>query len=32
MGTVIVYALVIIILNLMADLAYGFLDPKIKQR
>jgi oligopeptide transport system permease protein len=32
MGTVIVYALVIIILNLVVDVIYGFLDPKIKQR
>lgn len=32
MGTVIVWALVIIVLNLIVDVIYGFLDPKIKQR
>jgi oligopeptide transport system permease protein len=31
MGTVIVYALLILILNLVVDLLYGFLDPKVKQ-
>ncbi len=32
MGAVIVLALAVIILNLIVDLIYGFLDPKIKQR
>jgi oligopeptide transport system permease protein len=32
MGTVIVYALAIILLNLIVDLLYGVLDPKVKQR
>ncbi|MEM9440185.1 MAG: oligopeptide ABC transporter permease OppB [Pseudomonadota bacterium] len=32
MGTVIVYALLILILNLIVDMLYGFLDPKVKQR
>lgn len=32
MGAVIVLALVVIILNLIVDVIYGFLDPKIKQR
>ncbi len=32
MGTVIVFALVIIVLNLIVDVIYGFLDPKIKLR
>ena len=32
MGTVIVFAVVIIVLNLLADLLYGLLDPKVKQR
>jgi oligopeptide transport system permease protein len=31
MGTVIVYALLIIVLNLLVDLIYGWLDPKVKQ-
>jgi len=32
MGTVIVYALLIMILNLIVDILYGFLDPKVQQR
>lgn len=32
MGTVIVYAVLIIVLNLVVDLLYGLLDPKVKQR
>jgi oligopeptide transport system permease protein len=32
MGTVIVYAILIILLNLIVDLLYGLLDPKVKQR
>ena len=32
MGTVIVYAVLIILLNLIVDLLYGLLDPKVKQR
>jgi oligopeptide transport system permease protein len=32
MGTVIVYAVLIILLNLVVDLLYGVLDPKVKQR
>ena len=32
MGTVIVYALLILILNLIVDMLYGFLDPKVKNR
>ena len=32
MGTVIVFAVVIILLNLIVDLLYGLLDPKVKQR
>ena len=32
MGTVIVYALMILILNLIVDILYSFLDPKIRQR
>jgi len=32
MGTVIVYALLILVLNLIVDLLYGLLDPKVKQR
>jgi oligopeptide transport system permease protein len=31
MGTVIVYAVLIILLNLVVDLIYGFLDPKVKR-
>ena len=30
MGVVIVYALLILILNLFADIAYGWLDPKVR--
>jgi oligopeptide transport system permease protein len=32
MGTVIVYAVMIIALNLVVDMLYGLLDPKVKQR
>ncbi len=32
MGAVIVLALTVIVLNLIVDVIYGFLDPKIKQR
>jgi oligopeptide transport system permease protein len=32
MGTVIVYAVLIILLNLIVDLLYSLLDPKVKQR
>jgi oligopeptide transport system permease protein len=32
MGTVITYAVLIILLNLIVDLVYGLLDPKVKQR
>jgi oligopeptide transport system permease protein len=32
MGTVITYAVLIIALNLVVDLVYGLLDPKVKQR
>ncbi len=32
MGTVIVFAVLIILLNLVVDLLYGLLDPKVKQR
>jgi oligopeptide transport system permease protein len=32
MGTVIVFAVLIILLNLIVDLVYGLLDPKVKQR
>jgi oligopeptide transport system permease protein len=32
MGTVIVFALLIILLNLVVDLLYGLLDPKVKHR
>ncbi len=32
MGAVIVLALAVMILNLIVDVIYGFLDPKIKQR
>jgi oligopeptide transport system permease protein len=32
MGTVIVFAVLIILLNLIVDLLYGVLDPKVKQR
>jgi oligopeptide transport system permease protein len=32
MGTVIVFAVLIILLNLIVDLFYGLLDPKVKQR
>jgi oligopeptide transport system permease protein len=32
MGTVIVYAVLIILLNLVVDLLYGLLDPKVKHR
>jgi oligopeptide transport system permease protein len=32
MGTVIVFAVVIILLNLIVDLLYGLLDPKVKHR
>jgi len=32
MGTVITYAVLIILLNLAVDLLYGLLDPKVKQR
>lgn len=30
MGVVIVYAVLILILNLLADIAYGWLDPKVR--
>ena len=30
MGVVIVYAALIILLNLVVDLIYGFLDPKVR--
>jgi oligopeptide transport system permease protein len=32
MGTVMVFAVLIILLNLIVDLLYGLLDPKVKQR
>jgi oligopeptide transport system permease protein len=32
MGTVIVYGVMIILLNLVVDLLYGLLDPKVKHR
>jgi oligopeptide transport system permease protein len=32
MGSVIVYAVLLILLNLIVDLLYGLLDPKVKQR
>jgi oligopeptide transport system permease protein len=32
MGTVIVYGVLIIALNLVVDMLYGLLDPKVKQR
>ena len=32
MGTVIVFAVLIILLNLIVDLLYGLLDPKVRQR
>ena len=32
MGAVIIYAVLIILLNLVVDLVYGLLDPKVKQR
>jgi oligopeptide transport system permease protein len=32
MGTVIVYGVLIIVLNLVVDMLYGLLDPKVKQR
>jgi oligopeptide transport system permease protein len=32
MGTVITYAVLIIALNLVVDLVYGLLDPKVKHR
>ncbi len=32
MGTVIIYGTLIILLNLVVDLLYGLLDPKVKQR
>jgi oligopeptide transport system permease protein len=32
MGTVIVYGVLIIVLNLIVDMLYGLLDPKVKQR
>jgi len=32
MGIVIVYAVFIVMLNLLADILYGFLDPRIRQR
>jgi oligopeptide transport system permease protein len=32
MGAVITYAVLIILLNLLVDLLYGLLDPKVKQR
>jgi oligopeptide transport system permease protein len=32
MGTVIVFAVLIILLNLIVDLVYGLLDPKVKHR
>ncbi len=32
MGTVIVYGVLIILLNLVVDMLYGLLDPKVKQR
>ncbi len=32
MGTVITYAVLIILLNLVVDLLYGLLDPKVQQR
>jgi len=32
MGIVIVYAIFIVLLNLFADILYGFLDPRIRQK
>jgi oligopeptide transport system permease protein len=32
MGAVITYAVLIILLNLVVDLVYGLLDPKVRQR
>jgi oligopeptide transport system permease protein len=32
MGTVIIYAVLIILLNLIVDLIYGLLDPKVRHR
>jgi oligopeptide transport system permease protein len=32
LGTVIFYMVLIIILNLLVDLAYAFLDPKVRAR
>ena len=32
MGIVIVYAVFILILNLLADLVYGYLDPRIRRQ
>ena len=32
MGVMVLYAVLIIVLNLIVDVVYGFLDPKVKQR
>ena len=32
LGIVIVYATLIILLNLLADIIYGYLDPRVRPR
>jgi oligopeptide transport system permease protein len=32
MGTTLVYAALIVLANLLVDLSYGFLDPRIRQQ
>ena len=32
LGVVILYATLIIVLNLLVDIAYGFLDPRMRKR
>ena len=32
LGVVILYASLVIVLNLLVDILYGFLDPRIRQR
>jgi oligopeptide transport system permease protein len=32
LGIVIFYATLVIVLNLLVDIAYGFLDPRIRKR
>jgi peptide/nickel transport system permease protein len=30
-GAIIIYAVIIVFVNLMVDLSYGFIDPRVRQ-